>query len=109
MPRRNATGANRRYIFRPCGLPTDELDRLSIADGADDAAHAAGNADEIKRGAVRERVRRHEAQPAIAWHRSVRFGDNMRRRMRQPSENLQWTGKVELRQIGKNDKAEIEI
>ena len=43
--------ANRRHIFRSRGLPTDEIDRLSIADGADDAAHAAGNADEIKRRA----------------------------------------------------------
>jgi len=29
--------------------------------------------------------------------------------MRQSGENLQRAGKVELRQIGKNDKAEIEI
>jgi len=96
MPRRNA-------------LPTDECDGLLIADCSDDAGHAAGNADEIERGTVCKSVRRHKAQPAIAGHGSIRFGDNVGRRMRQPGENLQWAGKIEPRQISKNYEAEIEI
>ena len=43
-------GAHGGYIFRAARLLADERDGLSIADGADYTAHAAGNADQIEAG-----------------------------------------------------------
>jgi hypothetical protein len=41
------------------------------ADRADDTAHAARNADQIKGRTVRESARRHEAEPAVTRHGSL--------------------------------------
>jgi hypothetical protein len=87
-------------------LPAYELDGVAIADRPDDTAR---NADQIEGRTVRESVRRDEAEPAIAGHGGLRFGDNMGCRLRQSGEDLQWAGKVELRQIGENDKADGEV
>src|SRR5215470_15951844 len=101
-------GANGGHILCCTRPQSDKLDGLSIADRSDDALHAAGNADQIKGRTVRESPRRHEAEPAIAGHRSLRFGDDVGCRLRQPGEDLQRACKVELCQIGKNHEADIE-
>src|SRR6185436_10219681 len=100
--------ANRSDILRAARLQVYELDSFSIADCADDTAHSARNADEVEGRTVRESARWHEAEPAIAGDGRLRFGDDVGCRLRQPGEDLQWTGKVELGQIGENDKADIE-
>jgi len=53
-------GANRGDVFRAGRLPADEIDGLAIADCADDAFDAAGNADQVERWAFRKAVGRHE-------------------------------------------------
>ncbi len=83
--------------FATTRLQADELDGFSVADRPDDTAHAARNADEIKGRTVRESARRHEAKPAVTRHGSLRFGDDVGCRLRQPGEDLQWACKVELR------------
>src|SRR6266700_7186806 len=82
-------GANRGDILRATCLPADELDGLVIADRPNDTALAARNADQIKGRTVRESARRHEAKPAITRHGSLRFGDDVGYRLRQPGEDLQ--------------------
>ena len=59
-------GAHGGYIFRAVRLLADERDGISIADGADYTAHAAGNADQIEGWTVGKGVRRHQAQSTIA-------------------------------------------
>ena len=102
-------GANRGDKLRSACLLANELDGLSIADRADYTAHTARNADQIEGRTVRKGARWHEAESAIAGDRSLRFGDYVSRRLRQPGEDLQWACKVELCQIGKNNKADIEV
>jgi hypothetical protein len=102
-------GANRGDIPGATRLPAHELYGLSIADRPDDTAHAARNANQIEWRTVRERVRGHEAESAIAWDGSLRFGNDVGCRFRQPGEYLQWPCKVELGQIGENDKADVEV
>jgi hypothetical protein len=47
-----------------------------------------GHADQIEGRTVHKGVRRHEAEPAIAWHGRLRFRDNVSRRLRKAREHL---------------------
>lgn len=101
-------GADGGDVLCTIRLPEDELHGLSISDRPNDTAHAAWNANQIKRRTVRESVRRHEAESTIARHGRLRFGDDVGCRLRQPGEDLQWACEIELRQFGENDEADIE-
>src|SRR5215472_11456405 len=101
-------GTHRRDVFRLACLAADELDRLLIADGGDDAEPSAGHADQIERRAVGKGVRRYEAEPAVARYRFARFGDDVDSRLRKQRQHLQRSGEIELRQIRKNDESDLE-
>jgi hypothetical protein len=96
-------------VFRTLRLPPHEGDGLLVDHGAGDAGGAAGHADEVERRAIREARRRHKAEPTIARHRRQGLGGDVDRRVRQPRQNLQRAGEVELRQLGENDEADIEV
>src|SRR6516164_3953708 len=66
-------GANRGDVFGAGCLPAHEIDGLAIADRADDAFDAAGNADQVERRAARNAVGRQQTQSAVARHRLSDF------------------------------------
>jgi hypothetical protein len=87
-------GADRGDILCAARLRADELDGLPIVDCIDDTAVATGDTDQIEGRTVREGVRRHQAEPAIAGYRSLRFGDDVGCRLGQSGQDLQWAGEV---------------
>jgi hypothetical protein len=74
-----STGANRGKILCSSRLPTDELYCFAIADRPDDTVASAGDTEQVEGRTVRKGVRWHEAQPAIAAHRCLRFRNDVRR------------------------------
>jgi hypothetical protein len=75
-------GANRRDVLCSTRLPAaDELYDFTIADCPDDTLASAGGAEQVEGRTVRKGVRWHEAQPAIARHRCLRFRDDVGRRL----------------------------
>src|SRR5260370_41882051 len=89
-------------------MAADELYGFAIAESFDHSQVSPGDADQVEGWTVRKGVRRHEAEPAIAWHGRRRFRDNVSRRLRKARERLQRAGKIEQCQIGEDDKADIE-
>ena len=73
------TRANRGHIFRSTRLSADELNGFAIADRLDDPVASAGDTKQVEGRTVRKGVRWHEAQPAIAGHRCLRFRDDVGR------------------------------
>jgi hypothetical protein len=101
-------GADGGDVFGVRRLGAHERDRLRIGDGLDDAGRAAGDAEEVERRTVGEGAGRDEAEPAIARHRRHRLRDDAGRRLRQPRQDLERPGEVELRQVGEDDEADGE-
>ena len=99
---------DRRDIFRGICLAADELDGFAVLDRLRDTVSATRHADQVERGTVRKCVRRHQSETAIAGHRRVRFRDDVDRRVRHAREHLQRSREIELREIGENNKADIE-
>jgi hypothetical protein len=104
-----SAGAHRGDVFRALGLSPHEGDGLLVDHGAGNAGSAAGHTNEVERRAVRKGRRRHEREPALARHRRHGLGGDVGRRIWQPCEDLQRAGEVELRQLGKDDVADIEV
>src|SRR5258708_10994365 len=107
-PQDERAGAYRGDIHGGARLAADELYGFAIAERVDHAQVSPGDADQVEGWTVRKSVRRHEAEPAIAWHGRLRFRDNVSRRLRKAREHLQRPGKIEQCQIGENDKADLE-
>src|SRR4051812_44572831 len=73
----DCAGAYRGDILRGARLAADELYGFAIAERVDHAQVSPGDADQVERRTVHKCVRRHEAEPAIAWHGRLRFRDNV--------------------------------
>src|SRR5207245_5089146 len=66
------------------------------------------HADQIERRTGRECGCRQQAEAAVARHSSVRLGNYVHCRLRQPCEDLQRPSEIELGQLREDDKADIE-
>src|SRR5262249_35925639 len=88
-------GAHRGHILRCSSLPENELYRIAIIDRFDDARVAAGNADQIERRAICERMRRHQTKATVTRHGIGRLCNDMHGRLGQSGEHLLRTSEVE--------------
>ena len=100
-------GAHARDVARAFRLTADEVERLGIVEQRVHAS-AAGHADEIELRAVRERRGRRDLHAAARRHRLSRFPDEMHFRVGKLDEDLVRAGHVELRDVGEQQKTDVE-